>query len=151
MKSVFVLFLLTIFIFSNSLYYSLCLLFLVFSLLSFLFSNYYISSLTLLIFFIVYIGAIIILIGYVCAVCPNILVKRDVTSFSLLFFSFLFTFFLFELPFSKASSRLNYIVSFFYRLHGVFLFFTLIFMLFLTLLIVTTYYYNPKGPFRSIS
>lgn len=151
MKILALIFMLSMFIFSNSLYYSICLLVLVLTFLSFLLSNYFISSISLLMFCIVYIGAIIILIGYVCAVCPNVLVYSSFRSFIPLSFLSLIFFFVLNLSFPKAICGINFISSFFYGIDGVFIFFSIIFILFVTLLMVTTYYSNPKGPFRSIS
>lgn len=139
---------LRILVFSNSLYYSIVLLFIIVYLLFFLVVNSLISTLTIIMFTVVYIGAIMILIGYVCAISPNILTSP----------SYRYLYFLLLLPVSFISpdfssygffSRNNFLVDFFYRSYGAMLFFLIVFMLFLILLLVTSQYVAPSGPFRS--
>ena len=64
---------LSIIVFVNTLYYSIVLLLIVLSSIFFLVTNHLIHTLTILILAIVYIGAMIILIGYICAIRPNII------------------------------------------------------------------------------
>lgn len=148
-----VLFLISIFsllFFKNSLYYTIALLVISICILRYLTLNVYLTTLTALILIIVYVGAIIILIGYICAVSPNLNLEPD---FSFLYPS-IFLLFLLILFFKKDSTSfsltLSTITDFFYRVQGIFLFFTLIFILFICLLIVTSQYSSPRGPFRSI-
>lgn len=75
--------LLRMFIFSNSLYYSIVLLLSIIIILYLLVSNSLIRTLTIIMFIIIYIGAMIILIGYVCAVSPNIITSPSFNYFSL--------------------------------------------------------------------
>ena len=145
---IFILLSLTIFI--NSIYYSLCLLAFIISLLYFIVSINIISSLTMIMLCIVYVGAIIILIGYICAICPNIIVESS-RSIVLVLISSTLLFLLFSPIWFPTFSIVVPIVDYFYSLSGAFMFFVVIFMLFLTLLIVTSQYLTPKGPFRSVS
>ena len=136
-------------VFSNSLYYSIVLLFIVVYLLFFLVVNSLISTLTMIIFTIVYIGAMMILIGYVCAISPNILTSP---SYRYLYFVLLPPIFLMSPHFTSYGffSRNNFLVYFFYSSYGAILFFLIVFMLFLILLLVTSQYMAPSsGPFRS--
>ena len=142
---------LRIYTYVNTLYYSIVLLVIVFSLLYVLVSNLLINVLTMLLLAIVYVGAIIILIGYICAVCPNLNLTptpiRKAIYLSILVASFalynLLPLFTLDLKFSP-------IVSYFYTSSGSVVFFTLVFILFITLLMVTSQYLTPKGPFRSV-
>jgi hypothetical protein len=146
--------LVSLFIFANSLYYTVALVRIVVILLFSLVTSLQLSTLTMLMLCIVYIGAIIILIGYVCAVCPNVLSSRSfVLNSPFLLVMSIFTFNLFLTPtrFVHNTPMLLTIVEFFYSTTGFFTFLILILMLFLTLLIVTSQYSVPKGPFRSTS
>ena len=143
----------SLFYFVNSLYYSLSLLGLVVLLLVYLTSQTILSSLSMIMLCIVYIGAMIILIGYICAICPNVIVQ---SSFSTPTFGLLAGFFFFFYYFSKPFSNFSFIysvslVDYFYSSYGFFIFILIVFMLFVTLLIVTSQYLTPKGPFRSVS
>lgn len=141
-----------IFVYVNSLYYTIILLSIILFLLYFLVSNLRLSALTMLMMAIVYIGAIIILIGYICAICPNIILSPRKVS-PLLFLSLMIFAFIFYPYFSFFSFNLSStpMVSYFYDVSGVLTFSVLVFMLFITLLIVTSQYITPKGPFRSLS
>jgi len=108
------------------------------------------NTLTGLILVIVYVGAIIILIGYICAIRPNLILEPDYSSLFLVFIILILTFFLNKTYSNVFNSTHLSLVDFFYSFQGFFLFFSLIFILFITLLIVTTQYSVPKGPFRSI-
>ena len=142
---------LSIFIFPNTIYYRLNLLVIVFLTLAFLFYTGCITSLTVLMLVIVYVGAIIILIGYVCAVCPNVNMSSQTAyvPFVSLLFVISTLFFPSNQSFLPAASIS--IFDFFYSSYGVSVFLLLIFMLFVILLVVTSYYVSPKGPFRSVS
>ncbi len=141
---------LSMFMFPNTIYYSLNLLIIVFLTLSYLFYTGCISSLTLLMLLIIYVGAIIILIGYVCAVCPNVNFSSNTKYlYSFVIFSLLSAF---MTPSAfMAPSAFMPVFNFFYSSSGVSVFILLVFMLFIILLVVTSYYFSPKGPFRSVS
>jgi choline-glycine betaine transporter len=98
---------------------------------------------------IVYLGAIIILIGYICAIRPNI---NLIPTFNLIpLLNILFYFILFvPNSSSQLNTNINYI-DFFYNFSGYYIFILLIFILFFILIIVTSQYSCPKGPFRTIS
>lgn len=138
--------------FVNSLYYSISLLLVVLLILSELVSRLILSSLTMLILVIVYAGAIMILIGYICAVCPNLILRslnfnyQPFVCFRLYYFSLKVL--------QSSQTRVDIFLplsEYFYSLSGSLIFFLVIFMLFITLLIVTSQYITPKGPFRSIT
>ena len=129
--------------FPNSIYYTIVLLRFRLLFLYYLASSFSLRVLLFLAIVIVYVGAMMVLIGYICAISPNVSFKSTSLPLPLiLFLSVLF-------PFSTSPS-LCYLpspdlASFFYTEIGVTLFVTL----FVTLLIVTTQYSSPKGPFRS--
>jgi len=142
----------SIFYFVNSLYYSLSLLVFIILVLIFLVSSSYIASLTIIMLSIVYVGAIIILIGYICAICPNVIVSSSFSSpVFIIFFPLLFSLYYSPVLFSNPSFTNISMVEYFYSSSGLFIFFIIILMLFVTLLIVTSQYLTPKGPFRSVS
>jgi hypothetical protein len=110
----------------------------------------YINFLTAFILVIVYVGAIIVLIGYICAIRHNLVLEPNYNVVYLFLFllPFIFVFsysniFIFELNSST-------IVDYFYSYQGVSMFFVLVTILFITLLIVTSQYSVPQGPFRSV-
>ena len=139
-----------LFVYPNSLFYTISLLLISSSILFNLSLMNFISSLLFLLLIIVYAGAIIILIGYVCAVCPNL---RFLPSISYSLYPIFFSVFVLQLLsplFSFPSfQHFSALFSFFYTSFGILLFLFLILFLFLTLLIVTSQYLSPKGPFRS--
>ena len=116
MLTLLVLLVIRMFFYSNVLYYSISLIGFSLVLLSLLVKNYIISPITIALLIIVYIGAMIVLIGYICAVCPNINLSYS-GSFLLAFFCFLlFTLFYSPLPVQN-SFNLSYsvvLVSFMY-------------------------------------
>lgn len=141
-----------IFVYVNTLYYSIVLLAIVLSLLYILVSNLILHTLTMIIVAIVYIGAIIILIGYTCAICPNLILSPSHLRTVSYFFGLSAPFILFPINLVPVFNQIFMpITTYFYSLNGVLVFFTLIFILFVTLLIVTSQYITPKGPFRSVS
>lgn len=143
---------LRIFIYVNTLYYSMVLLVIILSLLYILVSNLIIHSLTILILAIVYIGAIIILIGYICAICPNLILTPSHIRSVVYPLIVLVPFILFPFTLSPVfNTAFIPIVSYFYSYSGFLVFLTLVFILFVTLLIVTSQYMTPKGPFRSVT
>lgn len=142
---------LTLFIFKNSLYFTIILLLISISTLCSLVVLTYMSTLTAFILVIVYVGAIIVLIGYICAISPNILLEPDYSNISIILI-LVFSFSLlgsFDYPHFN-STRFT-LADFFYSYQGFFLFLTLVTILFLTLLIVTSQYSIPRGPFRSLN
>jgi hypothetical protein len=143
--------LLSTLLFPNSLYFVFILLSNVILVLYYLVSSLCLSVLTILIFLIVYLGAIIILIGYICAVCPNLNLSSSVILSPLISLSLLSTLLLSYLTFpSLPLSSVSTVTEFFYSSSGLFVFAVLILILFLTLLIVTSQYSTPTGPFRSV-
>lgn len=150
MLSVLLFLTMTLFVFKNSLYFTMMLLAISILTLSSLVLNTYLNTLTAFILVIVYVGAIIVLIGYICAISPNLVLEPDY-SLLLPFWVLLVLFFMldsFSLPVFNMSTFT--LVDFFYSYQGLFVFITLVFMLFLTLLIVTSQYSVPHGPFRSL-
>lgn len=142
---------LTLFIFKNSLYFTIILLVISISTLCSLVVLTYMSTLTAFMLVIVYVGAIIVLIGYICAISPNILLEPDYSNISIILI-LVFSFSLlssFDYPHFNSTSFT--LADFFYSYQGFFLFLTLVTMLFLTLLIVTSQYSIPRGPFRSLN
>jgi len=110
----------------------------------------YLNFLTVLILVIVYVGAIIVLIGYICAISPNLTLEPNYSNLNR-FFLFILAFYFFSpssTPLIEISTAT--IADYFYTSQGVFMFLALILMLFITLLMVTSQYSVPKGPFRSI-
>lgn len=143
---------LRMFAYINTLYYSIVLLVIVLSLLFILVSNIILHSLTMLILAIVYIGAMMILIGYICAICPNLILLPTSISLYLYLFVVLISFIFIPLNmFISGNQSFIPIVSYFYTSSGMLVFYTLVFILFITLLIVTSQYMTPKGPFRSVT
>lgn len=99
---------------------------------------------------IVYVGAIIVLIGYICAVRPNLILEPNYSTsyFSILLVLFYTLFNNYTTSFFNSTTVS--LVDFFYSYQGLFLFSFLVIMLFVTLLIVTCQYTVPNGPFRSV-
>ena len=143
-----------LFIFPNSLFYSLSLILFSSFVLIYLVTNSFLSLLVLFMFLIVYLGAIIILIGYICAISPNLTLKSSwafrFSGSSLLFFS-LFGILYPLIPSPSYSASVDILSRFFYSSFGIFILIFLILCLFLTLLIVTSQFLSPKGPFRAIN
>ena len=140
-----------IFVYSNSIFYTLSLLFLLTFLLCSLAASSKISVFLLLLLFIVYAGAILILIGYICAVCPNLKFSPSL-KYSIFYFSIplLILIVLQSTTLNNLNSAFSSsLFSFFYSSYGIFILSLVIIILFITLLIVTTQYLIPKGPFRS--
>lgn len=135
---------------SNVLFYTISLLFISISLLLFIVLINYVSTLLFLLIVIVYVGAIIILIGYICAVCPNFVTNFSSNYFLItLFMGFFYTIIL-SLDYRQNSSKLGSLSDYFFSLWGSPVFFLIAIMLFITLIIVTSQYSSPQGPFRSL-
>lgn len=140
----------SMFLIPNTIYFTLSLLVVTCYVVFRLVSYSIIQSLTGVILLLVYLGAIMILIGYICAVSPNfITVKFAAPSLVLLLVSSFGV--LLPIPFSFEYSRVTSPLSFFFRRFGVHSFTVIAVILFITLLIVTSQYFSPKGPFRSVS
>lgn len=141
----------SIFVYKNSLFFIISLLIISFLVLSYIALYRYLSFLTVFILIIVYVGAIIVLIGYICAIRPNLILEPDY-SFFYLYLLIVSLFYVFnKLNFTLIDLTCATIVDYFYRFQGIFMFLVLVLMLFVTLLIVTSQYSVPKGPFRSIN
>lgn len=140
------------FVYVNTLYYSIALLAIVVALLYLLVSNLMLHTLTMIMISIVYIGAMIILIGYTCAICPNLILTpthlRPAVYAAVLFSPFILAPITLTPVFNQTFIPMT---SYFYSYSGVVVFASLVFMLFVTLLMVTSQYMTPKGPFRSVS
>jgi len=140
----------SLFVFKNSLYFTMILLAISILTLSSLVLNTYLNSLTAFMLVIVYVGAMIVLIGYICAIRPNLVLEPDY-SILYVFLVLLLAFWLlnsFSVPVFNTSTFT--LTDFFYSFQGLFIFMSLVFILFLTLLIVTSQYSVPQGPFRSL-
>ena len=81
MLSIVALIAISMFVYVNTIYYTLALLAIVLLLLRSLASTSSIHTLTLLMLLIVYLGAIIILIGYICAISPNLIIRTNLFGF----------------------------------------------------------------------
>jgi len=121
-----------------------------FLVLSYLALHSYLRFLTIFILIIVYVGAIIVLIGYICAISPNLVLEPDYSILYYILILFMFYFIFDSLKFSIFDLTTSTIVDYFYSYQGILIFFLLVIILFVTLLIVTSQYSVPKGPFRSI-
>lgn len=149
MLSLFLLLSLSLFIFKNSLYFTIILLAISILTLSYLVLNIRVAALTAFMLIIVYVGAMIVLIGYICAVSPNLSLEPDYSALPVIFIL------VFVAALSEgfvASSRditIFTLADYFYSFYGLFIFFSLVFMLFITLLIVTSHYSVSQGPLRS--
>ena len=133
-------------LFPRTLYYVIVLLLFCISSLFYLSSHMFIRSLTFIMLVVVYVGAMMVIIGYICAISPNIIFYTRGPSG--LYAFFLFSFFLLFLVFfsSYESNLLTPMVDYFYSSFGLFVFLYLVFLLFITLLMVTSYYTSSKGP-----
>ena len=92
-----------------------------------------------------------ILIGYICAVRPNLNLEPNYSNLGLFLILFLSFIILNKFNHQQFSSRSSTLVEYFYSFQGIFIFITLVFILFLTLLIVTSQYSLPQGPLRSLN
>ena len=147
----FFLFILSLFIYKNSFYFVFSRLFTTFTLFRFLAIYNSLNSLTILILIIVYVGAMMILIGYICAVSPNLSLEPDYTMLLPLFLAFIFFYFINSFPIFNLDRVFSTLVDYYYSLQGLFTFSILVFILFVTLLIVTCPYSVFGGPFRSVT
>ena len=136
----------------NTLFYSVSLLAVITVLLCHLVSHLMLHTLTMLMLLIVYVGAMIILIGYICAICPNLILSS--TSNALSYYTYYVAVFITFFP--KRFSAMSPppfvpLCNYFYTTSGALIFSVVVVMLFITLLMVTSQYTTPKGPFRSVS
>lgn len=143
----------TLFFFQTSIYYCFSLVLLVTRCLVFLRVNLLVTRFVVVVILIVYAGAVIIFIGYVSAVSPNY-VSAVSPNYSLAVVVFIvvgsnifFSRLSLVLPVSSSFS----LAEFFYTSLGVEFLLVLLFSLFMTLLIVTSQYLCPVGPFRTTS
>ena len=139
------------FYFVNTFYYVSCLLILIVSFLINLVLLNSVSSIFSIMLALIYIGAIIIFIGYVCAISPNPLFISFIHLSSLFSFSVCLSILGSFLLSSFSSNSFYFLSDFFYRFDGIYVFFTVIFILFFILLTVSSQYFLPKGPFRAVS
>lgn len=108
-------------IYCNTLFYTLSLLFISSYLLLSLLSLNVIHGLTVLVVLVVYLGAMMVLIGYVCAVSPNLLIGSPISVTSgFLLFGLFYLLALFMDPYSFVSSTSQYssVSSFFFSSFG---------------------------------
>jgi hypothetical protein len=147
----FITFVVSLFVWKNSLYFSIVLLIVSITSLMSLVMLTIMSTLTGFMLIIVYVGAMIVLIGYICAISPNLVLEPDYTFLTPLFLSLLLSLFIISFMSSTFSFVLFTLSDFYYSWQGVFLFITLVTMLFVTLLIVTSQHSIPRGPFRSLN
>lgn len=101
-----------------------------------------------LIVVIIYVGAIIVFIGYICAISPNILFVSHVSP---LFFFFSFSFLIFLSCSPSGLNTFSPLTDSLYSPSGAYLFTLLALVLFLVLLAVSSQFFSPQGPFRSVS
>ena len=150
MSVVFLFLTFSLLIFKNSLYFTIILLFISITTLIYLVLNTYIASLTAFMMVIVYVGAIIVLVGYICAVSPNLLLEPDYKWIKYSLFLRVSIALVDKFSYPQFNSTIFTIVDYFYSLQGIFVFMSLVFILFFTLLIVTSQYSLPQGPLRSL-
>lgn len=142
----------SMFVIINTMYFTLSLLVVTCLTVTTLVAYSLIQPITGLMLLLVYLGAIMILIGYICAVSPNFIAVRVTRKkYNPYLFAIFSLFFTLPPSFFLGSSRVNSPLSFFFNSYGVSSFILIAFMLFITLLIVTSQYFSPKGPFRSTS
>jgi len=142
----------SLFFFPSSLYIAFSLLLLSVISLSYLLLLSVISPLLCLLVIIVYAGAMMILIGYVSAVTPNIAISSPLSiSLSyLLLLSVISTYLLSSNIFFPRYQSIFNLASYFYTLDGLILFVLITLMLFFILLSVTSVHYTPTGAVRSV-
>jgi len=104
-----------------------------------------------ILFLMVYLGAMMILIGYVCAVTPSTK-PRNYNSFELSFLLFCFGLFRFSLPYFNFIKKISYptyyhLSTFFYSFSGLIIFSTIVIMMILVLLLASNSI-TIKSPFR---
>lgn len=141
-------------IYCNTLFYTLSLLAISSYLLLSLLSLNLVHGLTVLVVLVVYLGAMIVLIGYVCAVSPNLLIGSPLRASSgVVLFGLLYVLALLvdSYSFSYSTSSFRLVGSFFFSSFGWVPLAVVLLMLFLVLLMVTAQHTLPKGPFRSLS
>lgn len=134
--------------FVNTLYFTAILMFRV--LFISIYSVYmgFISSLFSIMLIIIYVGAIIIFIGYICAISPNLLFS---SSLSFTFFLFpLFFPYIFVYSYPIFNDNVHPVTDFLYSSSGVYLFILVAVVLFLILMVVSSQFFRPQGPFRSV-
>lgn len=98
---------------------------------------------------IIYVGAMMVFIGYICAISPNILFVSFFSSYFILLGVFFPLIFVSSFPYSF--SIFTPLTDFLYSPSGLFLFVLIALVLFLVLIIVSSQFFSPQGPFRSVS
>ena len=134
--------------FINTLFFTLCLILMVIvvSMYSVYLGSF--SSLFSIMLIIIYVGAMIIFIGYICAISPNILFKSSFP-YRFTFLPFLLVFLLFpSVP--SFNSNFSPLTDYLYSSTGFYLFFLVALVLFLVLMVVSSQFFRPQGPFRSV-
>lgn len=106
------------------------------------------SSLFALVLIIIYVGAMMIFIGYICAISPNILFGSSISPF--LTFSIVPVSLSFSSFYPSFNSNLSPLTDFLYSSSGLILFFLVAVTLFLVLMVVSSQFFSPQGPFRSV-
>lgn len=103
----------TLLIFSNSMFYTSFLLLLVVVIVAFLYSNSFVSSISSLILVLVYVGAIMVLVGYICAVSPNIVTRPKASMPRLILLLVVITISFKDPIYSNLDSQLNPLKEFY--------------------------------------
>lgn len=137
-------------IFSNALFYTVSLLAISLIVLTWVVCSNLIRTLMFLLVIIVYVGAIIIFIGYICAVCPNFVITPNYNYSYLVLLVSLIYLLTFKRSYVISCTKQGRLLDYFFRNWGVMTFVLVALILFSTLLIVTSQYRSPQGPFRSI-
>lgn len=138
----------TLLLFKRAMFYSLLLVFYSAVSLFLLTLGAHINPVTALLIVLVYVGARIVSIGYICAVSPNLLLEPWYGYFAPLSVLGPPAVLGLGAPHFVVGESPLYLLDFFYAQPGVAVFIILVVMLFLTLLMVTSQYYSPRGPFR---
>jgi len=90
----------------------------------------------------------IIFIGYICAISPNLLFSSSFNIYLFFFPVFSWVLCYGFVPVFRDGSPFS---DFLYSSYGFYLFFMVALVLFLILLAVSSQFFRPKGPFRSVS
>lgn len=103
-------------IFSNVLFYTVCLLAMSVTVLVWLVCSNYLRTLILLLVVVVYVGAMMILIGYICAVSPNFNLSPSYEFIPLVLFvlGYLYSSF-YIFGFTLSDSKLRTLLDYFFR------------------------------------
>ena len=138
------------FLFPNTLFYTISLLILSVFILIEIVRAGFLRTLIILLILIIYAGAMLILISYICAVSPNFVVTFRSEYFLVCSFSYFLNFIFYYFLISTNSTKSRNLIDYLFREWGAYTFFFIVFILFFTLLIVTSQYFSPQGPLRSL-